>query len=89
MKPKKPAKKRNPPLLKTDLSFEELIEGAFNDKVFKKDLVEPAVMLLLNQNLEQAVKKAKKSVKKSTKKAAPKKRAAKKKSSKKVAKKSK
>lgn len=75
MKPKKSAtKKRKLPLLKTDLSFEELIEGAFNDKVLKKDLIEPAVMLLLNQNLENIVKKPKKAApkKKATKKTAKK-----------------
>lgn len=76
MKPKKSTtKKRKLPLLKTDLSFEELIEGAFNDKILKKDLIEPAVMLLLNQNLEKATKKP---AKKAIKKAAPKKKAAKK-----------
>jgi hypothetical protein len=76
MKPKKPAKKLKDIILKSDKSFDELIEDAWNDKVFKKDLIEPAVMLLLNQNLEQATKKP---AKKATKKAAPKKKAAKKK----------
>ncbi|MEO6303465.1 MAG: hypothetical protein ABIP51_09835 [Bacteroidia bacterium] len=36
-RPKKPTKKAI--VIKTDKSFDELIEEAFNDKVFKKDKV--------------------------------------------------
>ncbi len=70
MKPKKSAKKE--PLLKSDLSFEELIEGAFNDKSFKKGKSEKSGMKKLFV-LTASLGKPKK--KKATKKVAKKKAA--------------
>lgn len=43
--------------IKTDLSFDELLDLSVNTPPLKKGLLEPAVLMLLNQNVEQAAKK--------------------------------
>lgn len=76
---KSTAKKRKEVILKTDLSFEELINGAFQDKSFKKRESSPKKLMILTMTSGAGTrggkkKSAKKAVKKTAKKSAAKKK---------------